>query len=89
MYKDCHFIITVQWPLLNDTSKTAKINVITSLAMYIIGPYTALKMSMALEVMKLIFALLDVSFNSDHYTVIIKRQLLYINKMIMVTFAVV
>jgi len=29
--------------------------------------------------MKLIFAVLDVSFNSGHYTVIIKRQFLYIN----------
>jgi len=36
-------------------------------------------MSMASEVMKLIFAVLDVSFNSGHYKVIIKRQLLYIN----------
>jgi len=36
-------------------------------------------MSMASEVMKLIFAALDVSFNSDHYTVVIKRQFLYIN----------
>jgi len=31
-------------------------------------------MSMALEVMKLIFAVLDVSFNSGHYTMIIKRR---------------
>jgi len=29
-------------------------------------------MSMALEVIKVIFAVLDVSFNSGHYTVIIK-----------------
>jgi len=36
-------------------------------------------MSMASEVMKLIFDVLDVSFNSGHYTVIIKRQFLYIN----------
>jgi len=36
-------------------------------------------MSMAIEVMKLIFAALDVPFNSGHYTVIIKRQFLYIN----------
>jgi len=36
-------------------------------------------MPMALEVMKLIFAVLDVSFNSGHYTVIIKRHFLYIN----------
>jgi len=36
-------------------------------------------MSMALEVMKLIFAVLDVPFNSGHYTVIIKRQFLYIS----------
>jgi len=36
-------------------------------------------MSMESEVVKLIFAVLDVSFNSGHYTVIIKRQLLYIN----------
>jgi len=34
---------------------------------------------MALEVMKLIFAVLDMSFNSGHYTVIIKRQFLHIN----------
>jgi len=33
---------------------------------------------MASEVMKLIFAVLDVSFNSGHYTVIIKRQFFYI-----------
>jgi len=33
---------------------------------------------MALEVMKLIFAVLDVSFNSGRYTVIIKRLFLYI-----------
>jgi len=31
--------------------------------------------SMASEVMKLTFAILDVSFNSGHYTRIIKRQL--------------
>jgi len=36
-------------------------------------------MSMALDMMKLIFAVLDVSFNSGHYTVIIKRQFLYVN----------
>jgi len=36
-------------------------------------------MFMALEVTKLIFAVLDVSFNSGHFTVIIKRQFLYIN----------
>jgi len=36
-------------------------------------------MSMALEVMKLIFAVLGVSFNSGHYTVIINWQFLYIN----------
>jgi len=36
-------------------------------------------MSMASEVMKLTFAVSDVSFNSGHYTVIIKRQFLYIN----------
>jgi len=34
---------------------------------------------MAFEVMKLIFAVLDVSFNSGHYTVIIKRQFLHIS----------
>jgi len=34
---------------------------------------------MASEVMKVIFAVLDVSFNIGHYTVIIKRQFLYIN----------
>jgi len=34
---------------------------------------------MALELMKLIFAVRDVSFNSGPYTVIIKRQFLYIN----------
>jgi len=33
-------------------------------------------MSMALEVMKLIFAVLDVSFNGGHYTVIVKRKFL-------------
>jgi len=37
-------------------------------------------MSMASEVMKLILAVLDMSFNSGHYKVIIKRQFLYINK---------
>jgi len=36
-------------------------------------------MSVASEVMKLLFAVLDVSFNSGLYTVIIKRQFLYIN----------
>jgi len=36
-------------------------------------------MLMASEVMKLIFAVLDVSFNSGHYTVIIKRKFMYIN----------
>jgi len=36
-------------------------------------------MSTVLEVMKLISAVLDVSFNSGHYTVIIKGQFLYIN----------
>jgi len=36
-------------------------------------------MSMAGEVMKLIFAVLDVSFNIGHYAVIIKLQYLYIN----------
>jgi len=30
---------------------------------------------MASEMMKLIFAVLDVSFNSGHYTDIIKRQI--------------
>jgi len=40
-------------------------------------------MSMASEVMKLIFAVLDVSCNSGHFTVIIKRQFLYTN----ITFA--
>jgi len=34
---------------------------------------------MASEVMKLINAVLVVSFNSSHFTVIIKRQLFYIN----------
>jgi len=34
---------------------------------------------MALEAVTLIFAVLDVSFNSGHYTVIIERQFLYIN----------
>jgi len=34
---------------------------------------------MPLEVIKLIFAVFDVSLNSGHYTVIIKRQFLYIN----------
>jgi len=34
---------------------------------------------MASEVLKVIFAVLIVSFNSGHYTVIIKRQFLYIN----------
>jgi len=36
-------------------------------------------MSMALEVMRLIFAVLDVSFNCGHNTVIIKQQFLCIN----------
>jgi len=36
-------------------------------------------MSMASEVMKLMFAVSDVSFNSGHYTVIIKLQFLQIN----------
>jgi len=49
----CRFIITVQWPLLNDTTKTAKINLITSLTMDIIR-YAVLIMSIDLEVMKLI-----------------------------------
>jgi len=31
------------------------------------------------EEIKLIFAVFDVSFNSGHYTVIVKRQFLYIN----------
>jgi len=35
--------------------------------------------NVALEVIKLIFAVLDVSVYSGHYTVIIKRQFLYIN----------
>jgi len=34
---------------------------------------------LASEVTKLIFAVLDVSFNCCHYSVIIKRQFLYIN----------
>jgi len=34
-------------------------------------------MSMASEVVKLIFAVSDVPFNSGHYTVIIKQQFLY------------
>jgi len=34
---------------------------------------------MALKVMKLIFAVLYMKFNSGHYTV--KRQFLYINKL--------
>jgi len=33
---------------------------------------------MVSEAMRLIFAVLDVSFNSGHYTVIIKQQYLYI-----------
>jgi len=41
--------------------------------------YTVLSMSIALEVMKLVFAVLNVSFNSGHYTVVIKLQFLYIN----------
>jgi len=36
-------------------------------------------MSMAGKVIKLIFAVLNVSLNSGHYTVIIKRQFVYIN----------
>jgi len=40
---------------------------------------TVVIISMTLEVMKLIFAVLDVSFNSGRYTVMIKRQFLYIN----------
>jgi len=36
-------------------------------------------MLIALEVMRLILAVLDLSFNSRHYTVVIKRQFLYIN----------
>jgi len=36
-------------------------------------------MSMALEVMKLIFALLDVSSDGGHYIVIIRQQFLHIN----------
>jgi len=39
----------------------------------------AIKHNIMSMVTKLIFALLDVSFNSGHYTVIIKRQFLYIN----------
>jgi len=35
--------------------------------------------SIASEVMKLIFAVLNMSFNGGHYTVIIKQQFLYIN----------
>jgi len=34
---------------------------------------------MALEVLKLIFAVLGVSFNSGYYTAVIKQQFLYIN----------
>jgi len=41
--------------------------------------YNNCVMSTASEVMKLIFAVLDVSFNSGHYTDIIKRQFLYMN----------
>jgi len=33
-------------------------------------------MSMALEVMKLIFAVLDVSINSGYYTVVVQQQCL-------------
>jgi len=51
------------------TSKTAKINFIPHLPW---TQYTVLIMSMALEVMKLIFAVLDV-INSGYYTVIIKH----------------
>jgi len=36
-------------------------------------------MSMVSEVMKLIFVVLDLSFNSGHHTVVIKRQFLYID----------
>jgi len=62
---------------LNDTSKTAKINYITSRAMDIIRTRYSVHGS---EVMKLIFVVLDVSFNRDHYTIIIKRQILYTNQ---------
>jgi len=34
---------------------------------------------MASKAMKVIFAALDVPFNSGHYTVIIKRQFVYID----------
>jgi len=44
-------------------------------------------MSMALEVMKLIFAVLGVKLYIDH-TVIIKRQFLYIDNNIIIIFAV-
>jgi len=37
--------------------------------------------------MKLIFAVSDVSFNSGHYIVIIKRQFLYINYTVEMTYA--
>jgi len=36
-------------------------------------------MFVANDVMELFFAVLDVSFNNGHYTIIIKRQFLYIN----------
>jgi len=36
-------------------------------------------MFMASDVMNLIFAVLVKSFNSGHYTVVIKRQFFYIN----------
>jgi len=39
MDKKCRFIITVKWPLLNNTSKAAKINFITSLAMDIVNSF--------------------------------------------------
>jgi len=61
--------------MLNDSPKTAKINFIASYTIQ----YTGLIMSMALVMMKLIFAVLDVSFNSDNYIVIITQQFLYSN----------
>jgi len=42
---------------------------------------------MAGEAMKLIFAVFDVLFDSSHYTVIIKRQFLYINMHMQIFFA--
>jgi len=39
-------------------------------------------MSMATEVMKLIFAVVDVSVNSGHYTGAIKRHFLNVNQYI-------